>query len=58
MAVFPGSAELIFYNSALSLPMLLLGFFASGEASRLGEFPSWSTTSFQVTDTSPNLPLS
>jgi len=42
------TVELIFYNSALSLPMLLLGFFASGEADRLGEFPSWAVPSFQV----------
>lgn len=39
---------LIFYNSTLSLPLLLFGFVLSGEFHRLGTYPYWHVPGFQV----------
>jgi len=39
---------LIFYNSALSLPLLLVGFVMSGELGRLGTYPYWHVPGLQA----------
>eukprot|EP00210_Caulerpa_lentillifera_P000475 g458.t1 len=42
------TVELIFYNSALSIPMLLFGFIASGELGKFGAYPYWHIPGFQA----------